>query len=44
MIQKLWTLAASRGPARGTWAHQIGGIVAAVILGLAFWWARSNGV
>lgn len=32
----------SRGPARGTWAHQINGLVAAVILGLVLYWLRSH--
>jgi hypothetical protein len=41
MIQKLVSFAMSRGPARGTWAHQIGGIAAAIVLGVAYFLTRN---
>ena len=41
--RKIWTALMSRGAPRGTLAHQIGGVAAAIVLGLAFWWSRSIG-
>ncbi len=32
----------ARGPARGTWAHQMTGLVTAVILGLVVYWVRTH--
>ena len=31
-----------RGPARGTWAHQMSGLIAAVALGLVVYWVRTH--
>ncbi len=43
MTQKIIAVLMSRGPARGTWAHLFGSMGAALILGLAYWWARAVG-
>ena len=43
MTRKVWAVLMTRGPQRGTWAHQIGGIFAALVLGLVFWWSRIAG-
>lgn len=40
--RKIWSALMVRGPKRGTWAHQLGGIFAAIVVGVAFWWARAT--
>lgn len=32
----------SRGPARGTWAHQVTALLTAVILGAVLYWTRTH--
>jgi hypothetical protein len=43
MGRRIFAALMSRGPQRGTWSHQIGSILAAIVLGLAFWWSRTLG-
>lgn len=42
MIGRMWAMLMTRGPTRGTTAHFFGSIGLAIILGLAFWWARAH--
>lgn len=42
-MKQIMSVLMSRGPARGTWAHMLGSMGTALILGLAYWWARSIG-